>query len=48
MGYFVGSFDGTGYDVGSTCVGILVGVIMNDPYLDYMQLNDSSPVSCKS
>ena len=25
LGSFVGYFDGTGYDVGGTCVGLLIG-----------------------
>ena len=39
--------DETGYDVGVTCVGLVVGGIINVYDIYYMQLNDSSPVSCK-
>ena len=48
LGSFVGSFDGTGYDVGGPCVGLLVEGIRADYDIDDIQLNDSSYVSCKS
>ena len=47
MGSFVVSFDGTGYDVGGTCVGLLVGVIVTAYDIYSMQLNDSQYVSFK-
>ena len=39
--------DKTGYDVGVTCVGLVVGGIINVSGIYDMQLNYSSPVSCK-
>ena len=48
LGSFVGSFDGTGDDVGGPCVGLGVGGIMTASDIDAMQQNDSSPVSCKA
>ena len=39
LGYFVGSFGGTGDDMGGTCVGLGVGGIMNASDIDDMQLN---------
>ena len=48
LGSFVGSFDGTGDDVGGPCVGLGVGGIMTASEIDAMQQNDSSPVSCKA
>ena len=47
LGYFVGSFEGTVNVVVSTCVGLLVGRIMNSSEIDAIKLNDSSSVSCK-
>ena len=44
---FVGSFDGTGDDVGGPCVGLGVGGIMTNYEIDAIQFNDSSPVFCK-
>ena len=45
LGYFVGSFDGTGYGVDVPCVGLgLVGIVTASE-IYAMQLNDSSPVS---
>ena len=41
LGYFVGSFDGTGYDVGGPCVCLGVGGIINASEIDAMQSNDS-------
>ena len=34
--------------MGSPCVGVFLGVIMNASEIYSMQLNDSSPVSCKA
>ena len=48
LGSFVGSFDGTGDDVGGPCVGLGVGGIMTASEIDAMQSNESSPVSCKA
>ena len=39
MGSFVGSFDGTGDDMGGPCVGIGVGGIINASDIDDMKLN---------
>ena len=47
LGYFVGCFYGAGDDVGGPCVGLGVSVIMTDSEIYSMQLNESSPVSCK-
>ena len=41
LGSFVGYFDGTGDDVGGSCVGLLVGGIMNASDIYAMQLNES-------
>ena len=51
IGSFVGSFGGAygdGYVVGGTCVGLGVGGITTSSEVDAIQLNDSSPFSCKS
>ena len=48
MRYFVGYFDGTGYDVGDPCVGLgVIGIITASEIYD-IQLNDSLRVSCKA
>ena len=39
---------GTGDDVGGPCVGIGLGGIITASEIDAMQLNESSPVSCKA
>ena len=39
--FSVGSFDGTGDDVGVTCVGIFVGVFVFPFNIDAIQFNDS-------
>ena len=45
LGSFVGSFDGTGDEVGGPCVGLVLGGIINDSDISYMHSNDSSHVS---
>ena len=44
----VGSFDGTGDEVGGPCVGIGVGGIITASDIYDMHLNNPSPVSCRS
>ena len=48
LGYFVGSFYGTGDDIGDTCLCLLVGGIITDSEIYAIHLNYSSYVSCKS
>ena len=40
LGYFVGSFDGTGDDVDGLCVGLGVGGIITASRIYYMKLDD--------
>ena len=48
LGSFVGSFDGTGYYVIGPYVGLGLEGIMTASEIDAMQLNESSPVYCRS
>ena len=48
LGYFVGSFGGTGDDIVGRCVCLLLGGIVTAFEIDAMQFNDSSYVSCKA
>ena len=47
LGYVVGSFDGTVYYVGGLCEGLGLGGIMNVSEIHAIQLDESSPISCK-
>ena len=47
LGSIAGYFDGTRDEVCGPCVGLGVGGIMTDFEIYAIQLNDSSPVSCK-
>ena len=47
LGCFIGSFDGTGYEVVGPCEVIVVGGIITAYEIYDIQLNDSSPVSYK-
>ena len=44
---FVGSFDGSSYDMGGPFICILLVGIMTAYDIDYIQFNDFSSVSCK-
>ena len=48
LGYVFGCFDETVDDVGGPFIGIGVVGIMTDFDIYDMQLNETSPVSCKS
>jgi len=47
LGSLVSSFDGTGDEVGGSCVGLEVGGFMTGSEIVVTAANASSPVSCR-